>query len=123
MYMWRFVPILTDQKCKIEAVHTINKKMCCAFTGISLRAETQIQLPGSFSFPEEIPPSPGHPSEETLQESMTRLDRGLTSGTLLMQFEVRIYKHMHMRYACFYSRHVCLKHVRKLVDEPCMCVF
>ncbi|XP_060756127.1 tyrosine-protein phosphatase non-receptor type 3 isoform X2 [Neoarius graeffei] len=55
--------------------------------GISLRAETALQFPGSFSLQEEIPPSPGHPSGETLHESMTRLERGLTSGTLLMQFE------------------------------------
>ncbi|MCI4391365.1 hypothetical protein PGIGA_G00133380 [Pangasianodon gigas] len=55
--------------------------------GISLRAENPLQFPGSFSLQEEIPPSPGHPSGETLQESMTRLERGLTSGTLLMQFE------------------------------------
>lgn len=59
------------------------------FTGISLRAETQLQLPGSFTLEEDIPPSPGHPPGETLQESMTRLDRGLTSGTLLLKFEVR----------------------------------
>lgn len=69
---------------------------CCVFTGISLRAETQLQLPGSFSVPEEIPPSPGHPSGETLQESMSRLDKGLISGTLLMQFEVSIYMHVHV---------------------------
>ncbi|XP_027028180.2 tyrosine-protein phosphatase non-receptor type 3 isoform X1 [Tachysurus fulvidraco] len=55
--------------------------------GVSLRAETSLQFPGSFSLQEEIPPSPGHPSGETLQESMNCLERGLTSGTLLMQFE------------------------------------
>ncbi|KAF4075935.1 hypothetical protein AMELA_G00224600 [Ameiurus melas] len=55
--------------------------------GISLRAETPLQFPGSFSVQEEIPPSPAHPSGETLDESMTRLERGLNSGTLLMKFE------------------------------------
>ncbi|TSK20251.1 Tyrosine-protein phosphatase non-receptor type 3 [Bagarius yarrelli] len=59
--------------------------------GISVRAETSLQFAGSFSFQEEVPPSPGHPSGETLQESMNRLERGLTSGTLLMQFE-KLYK-------------------------------
>ncbi|XP_046689647.1 tyrosine-protein phosphatase non-receptor type 3 [Silurus meridionalis] len=55
--------------------------------GVSLRAETTLQFPGSFGIQGEIPPSPSHPSGETLQESMARLERGLTSGTLLMQFE------------------------------------
>ncbi|XP_053343530.1 tyrosine-protein phosphatase non-receptor type 3 [Clarias gariepinus] len=55
--------------------------------GISLRAEASLQFPGSFNLQDEIPPSPGHPSGESLEDSMTRLERGLTSGTLLMQFE------------------------------------
>ncbi|KAG7317820.1 hypothetical protein KOW79_018855 [Hemibagrus wyckioides] len=55
--------------------------------GVSLRAETSLQFPGRFNLPEEIPPSPGHPSGESLQESMNRLERGLNSGTLLLQFD------------------------------------
>lgn len=70
------------------------KKGYCVFIGISLRAETPLQFPGSFSLQEEIPPSPAHPSGETLHESMTRLERGLNSGTLLMKFEVSIYKNV-----------------------------
>ncbi|XP_066529806.1 tyrosine-protein phosphatase non-receptor type 3 [Hoplias malabaricus] len=55
--------------------------------GVSLRAETSLQLGGGLILQEEMPPSPSHPSGETLEESMARLDRGLTSGTLLLQFE------------------------------------
>uniref|UniRef100_A0A8B9HEV1 protein-tyrosine-phosphatase n=1 Tax=Astyanax mexicanus TaxID=7994 RepID=A0A8B9HEV1_ASTMX len=38
-------------------------------------------------WPEEMPPPPSHPSGESLEESMARLEKGLSSGTLLMQFE------------------------------------
>lgn len=111
---------------KSSVLNIDSKKECCVFTGISLRAETPLQFPGSFSLQEEIPPSPGHPSGETLHESMTRLERGLTSGTLLMQFEVRMYNYAHVWIHVFaVGLSVCLsvKHVWKLVDDPCVCVF
>uniref|UniRef100_A0A8B9HD44 protein-tyrosine-phosphatase n=1 Tax=Astyanax mexicanus TaxID=7994 RepID=A0A8B9HD44_ASTMX len=55
--------------------------------GISLRAEPTLQIGGGLNLQEEMPPPPSHPSGESLEESMARLEKGLSSGTLLMQFE------------------------------------
>ncbi|XP_036414108.1 tyrosine-protein phosphatase non-receptor type 3 [Colossoma macropomum] len=55
--------------------------------GVSLRAEAPLQLGGGLNLQEEMAPPLSHPSGETLEESMARLERGLTSGTLLLQFE------------------------------------
>ncbi|KAI4883616.1 hypothetical protein NFI96_000836 [Prochilodus magdalenae] len=55
--------------------------------GVSLRVETPLQLGGGLNLQEEMPSPVSHPSGETLEESMARLERGLNSGTLLMQFE------------------------------------
>uniref|UniRef100_A0AAR2KR52 protein-tyrosine-phosphatase n=1 Tax=Pygocentrus nattereri TaxID=42514 RepID=A0AAR2KR52_PYGNA len=55
--------------------------------GISLRAETPLQFGGGLNLQEEMAPPLSYPSGETLEEAMVRLERGLTSGTLLLQFE------------------------------------
>ncbi|XP_062842012.1 tyrosine-protein phosphatase non-receptor type 3 [Trichomycterus rosablanca] len=55
--------------------------------GVSVRADTPLQFGAALSLPEEIPQSPSHPPGESLEESMARLEKGLNSGTLLMQFE------------------------------------
>lgn len=55
--------------------------------GVTVRAETTLQFGGGLNLIEETPPSPSHPSGESLDESMIRLERGLASGTLLLQFE------------------------------------
>lgn len=60
------------------------------FTGVSLRAEPTLQLGDGLTLPSEISPMSSRPPGETLEESMTRLERGLVTGTLLLQFEVRI---------------------------------
>ena len=70
------------------------------FTGTSFRADTPLQLVGGLNLQEEMAPPLSHPSGETLEESMARLERGLTSGTLLLQFEVRIYKHVYVCGGC-----------------------
>ncbi|XP_026084293.1 tyrosine-protein phosphatase non-receptor type 3-like isoform X1 [Carassius auratus] len=59
--------------------------------GVSLRAEPTLQLGEGLPLPGEISPLSTQPSEETLEESMTRLERGLVTGTLLLQFE-KLYK-------------------------------
>lgn len=89
--------------CKFGGVKVcliLTNKGCFVLVGVSLRAETSLPFPGRFNLPEEIPPSPGHPSGESLQESMNRLERGLNSGTLLLQFDVRISRHVRMPWAC-----------------------
>ncbi|ROL47774.1 Tyrosine-protein phosphatase non-receptor type 3 [Anabarilius grahami] len=55
--------------------------------GVSLRAEPTLQLGEGLTLPGEISPLSTQPSGETLEESMTRLERGLVTGTLLLQFE------------------------------------
>lgn len=62
--------------------------MCCMFTGVSLRAEPTLQLGDGLVLPSEISPMHSRPPGETLEESMTRLEKGLITGTLLLQFEV-----------------------------------
>lgn len=59
------------------------------FTGVSLRVEPTLQLGDGLTLPGEISPMSIRPPGETLEESMTRLERGLVTGTLLLQFEVR----------------------------------
>ncbi|XP_076868824.1 tyrosine-protein phosphatase non-receptor type 3 isoform X1 [Brachyhypopomus gauderio] len=54
--------------------------------GVSVRAETMVQVSGP-SLQDETQPPPSHPSGETLEDTMNRLERALLSGTLLMQFE------------------------------------
>lgn len=56
------------------------------FTGVSLRVEPTLQL--GLTLPGEISPLSTHPSGETLEESMARLEKGLVTGTLLLHFEV-----------------------------------
>uniref|UniRef100_A0A8B9HDP9 protein-tyrosine-phosphatase n=1 Tax=Astyanax mexicanus TaxID=7994 RepID=A0A8B9HDP9_ASTMX len=46
-----------------------------------------VRRKGGLNLQEEMPPPPSHPSGESLEESMARLEKGLSSGTLLMQFE------------------------------------
>uniref|UniRef100_A0A673JIB7 protein-tyrosine-phosphatase n=1 Tax=Sinocyclocheilus rhinocerous TaxID=307959 RepID=A0A673JIB7_9TELE len=55
--------------------------------GVSLRAEPTLQLGEGLTLPGEISPLSTQPSGETLEESMTRLERGLVTGTLLLHFE------------------------------------
>ncbi|XP_030639282.1 tyrosine-protein phosphatase non-receptor type 3 [Chanos chanos] len=55
--------------------------------GVTMRVEAPLQFDSGLSFPGDLPPSPQRPSGETLEESMARLERGLHSGTLLLQFE------------------------------------
>lgn len=59
------------------------------FTGVSLRVEPTLQLGDGLTLPGEISPMSIRTPGETLGESMTRLERGLVTGTLLLQFEVR----------------------------------
>uniref|UniRef100_A0A8C1SQG1 protein-tyrosine-phosphatase n=1 Tax=Cyprinus carpio TaxID=7962 RepID=A0A8C1SQG1_CYPCA len=59
--------------------------------GVSLRAEPTLQLGEGLTLPCEISPLSTQPSGETLEESMTRLERGLVTGTLLLHFE-KLYK-------------------------------
>uniref|UniRef100_A0AAR2JCG6 protein-tyrosine-phosphatase n=1 Tax=Pygocentrus nattereri TaxID=42514 RepID=A0AAR2JCG6_PYGNA len=51
------------------------------------KAETPLQFGGGLNLQEEMAPPLSYPSGETLEEAMVRLERGLTSGTLLLQFE------------------------------------
>uniref|UniRef100_A0A673M4J6 protein-tyrosine-phosphatase n=1 Tax=Sinocyclocheilus rhinocerous TaxID=307959 RepID=A0A673M4J6_9TELE len=55
--------------------------------GVSLRVEPTLQLGEGLALPGEISPLSAQPSGETLEESMTRLERGLVTGTLLLHFE------------------------------------
>uniref|UniRef100_A0A672SFE7 protein-tyrosine-phosphatase n=1 Tax=Sinocyclocheilus grahami TaxID=75366 RepID=A0A672SFE7_SINGR len=55
--------------------------------GVSLRAEPTLQLGEGLTLPGEISPLSTQPSGETPEESMTRLEKGLVTGTLLLHFE------------------------------------
>lgn len=68
--------------------------------GVSLRAEPTLQLGEGFTLPGEIAPLSTQPSVETLEESMTRLERGLVTGTLLLHFEKLYRKKEGMLMSC-----------------------
>uniref|UniRef100_A0A671MC05 protein-tyrosine-phosphatase n=1 Tax=Sinocyclocheilus anshuiensis TaxID=1608454 RepID=A0A671MC05_9TELE len=55
--------------------------------GVSLRAEPTLQLGEGLTLPGEISSLSTQPSGETLEESMSRLEKGLVTGTLLLHFE------------------------------------
>ncbi|XP_055066080.1 tyrosine-protein phosphatase non-receptor type 3 isoform X2 [Misgurnus anguillicaudatus] len=59
--------------------------------GVSLRAEPTLQL--GLTLPGEISPMCSRTSGETLEESMTRLEKGLVTGTLLLQFETKCHQY------------------------------
>ncbi|XP_065116918.1 tyrosine-protein phosphatase non-receptor type 3 [Paramisgurnus dabryanus] len=66
--------------------------------GVSLRAEPTLQL--GLTLPGEISPMCSRTSGETLEESMTRLEKGLVTGTLLLQFEKLDKKKVGMLISC-----------------------
>ncbi|KAA0703307.1 Tyrosine-protein phosphatase non-receptor type 3 [Triplophysa tibetana] len=68
--------------------------------GVSLRAEPTLQLGDGLTLPGEISPMSSRPLGETLEESMTRLERGLVTGTLLLQFEKLDRKKVGMLFSC-----------------------
>lgn len=82
-----------------------------------MRAEPTLQLGEGLALPGKISPLSTQPSGETLEESMTRLERGLVTGTLLLQFEVGEWKHFT---ACL-SWHLCALLI--IVIRACVCVF
>lgn len=66
--------------------------------GVSLRVEPTLQL--GLTLPGEISPLSTHPSGETLEESMARLEKGLVTGTLLLHFEKLYRKKEGMLMSC-----------------------
>ncbi|RXN30416.1 tyrosine- phosphatase non-receptor type 3-like protein [Labeo rohita] len=68
--------------------------------GVSLRAEPTLQLGEGLTLPGEISSLSIQPSGETLDESMTRLERGLVTGTLLLHFEKLYRKKEGMAMSC-----------------------
>ncbi|KTF86459.1 hypothetical protein cypCar_00009834, partial [Cyprinus carpio] len=70
------------------------------FTGVSLRVEPTLQLGEGLTLPGEISPLSAQPSGETLEESMTRLEKGLVTGTLLLHFEKLYRKKEGMSMCC-----------------------
>uniref|UniRef100_A0A672QZ80 Protein tyrosine phosphatase non-receptor type 3 n=1 Tax=Sinocyclocheilus grahami TaxID=75366 RepID=A0A672QZ80_SINGR len=68
--------------------------------GVSLRVEPTLQLGEGLALPGEISPLSAQPSGETLEESMTRLERGLVTGTLLLHFEKLYRKKEGMSMCC-----------------------
>ncbi len=87
------------------------------FAGVSLRVEPTLQLGEGLTHPSEIYSLSAQPSRETLEESMTRLERGLVTGTLLLHFEVGACEYFT---ACL-SWHVCALLI--IVIRACACVF
>uniref|UniRef100_A0A671MSW5 protein-tyrosine-phosphatase n=1 Tax=Sinocyclocheilus anshuiensis TaxID=1608454 RepID=A0A671MSW5_9TELE len=68
--------------------------------GVSLRVEPTLQLGEGLALPGEISPLSAQPSGEMLEESMTRLERGLVTGTLLLHFEKLYRKKEGMSMCC-----------------------
>uniref|UniRef100_A0A8C2I8A5 protein-tyrosine-phosphatase n=1 Tax=Cyprinus carpio TaxID=7962 RepID=A0A8C2I8A5_CYPCA len=68
--------------------------------GVSLRVEPTLQLGEGLTLPGEISPLSAQPSGETLEESMTRLEKGLVTGTLLLHFEKLYRKKEGMSMCC-----------------------
>ncbi|XP_043118008.1 tyrosine-protein phosphatase non-receptor type 3 isoform X2 [Puntigrus tetrazona] len=68
--------------------------------GVSLRVEPTLQLGEGLTLPGEIAPLSAKPSGETIEESMSRLERGLVTGTLLLHFEKLYRKKEGMSICC-----------------------
>uniref|UniRef100_A0A671N0Q8 protein-tyrosine-phosphatase n=1 Tax=Sinocyclocheilus anshuiensis TaxID=1608454 RepID=A0A671N0Q8_9TELE len=64
------------------------------------KVEPTLQLGEGLALPGEISPLSAQPSGEMLEESMTRLERGLVTGTLLLHFEKLYRKKEGMSMCC-----------------------
>lgn len=103
--------------CLVHLACTSRNHKQHLFTGVSLRVEPTLQLGEGLTLPGEISPLSAQPSGETLEESMTRLEKGLVTGTLLLHFEVGACEYFT---ACL-SWHVCALLI--IVIRACVCVF
>lgn len=69
--------------------HTNHLTLLLRRRGVSLRAVPSLQIDLGLSLLGDVSPSPpgSQAQEQSLEESMSRMERGILTGTLLLQFE------------------------------------
>ena len=63
--------------------------MCVRPAGVSLRAVPSLQIDLGLSLLGDISQTASQAPGQSLEDSMSRLEKGVLTGTLLLQFEVR----------------------------------